>query len=57
MSATNEKPGLQEREIVALEKVAAMLDELVEEIAGGFAVLTESVDDLTLMLKRKNNGE
>ena len=57
MSAADEKSGLREREIIALEKVAAMLDELVDEVAGGFAVLTESVEDLTGTLKRKHDDE
>lgn len=48
---------LEERKVIAMEKVAAMLDELVDEIAGGFAVLTESVDDLTRTIKRKDDNE
>ena len=52
-----EQPTLQVRKVIAMEKVAAMLDELVDEIAGGFAVLTESVDDLTRTLERKNDNE
>lgn len=54
---STEKPTLEERNVIAMEKVAAMLDELVEEVAGGFAVLTESVDDLTRTLKRKDDDE
>ena len=54
---STEKPTLEERKVIAMEKVAAMLDELVEEVAGGFAVLTESVDDLTRALKRKNDND
>lgn len=54
---TTEQPALEVRKIIAMEKVAAMLDELVDEVAGGFAVLTESVDDLTRTLKRKDEDE
>ncbi len=54
---STEQPTLEVRKVIAMEKVAAMLDELVQEIAGGFAVLTESVDDLTGTLKRKNDND
>ncbi len=57
MCSADEKSGLQEREIIAMEKVAATLEEIAEEIAGGFAVLTESIDDLTRTLERKNNND
>ena len=52
-----EQPTLEVRKVIAIEKVAAMLDELVDEVAGGFAVLTESVDDLTRALERKTDNE
>ena len=55
MSSADEKSGLQEREIIAIQKVAATLEEIAEEIAGGFAVLTESIDDLTRAIKRKDD--
>ena len=52
-----EQLTLEVRKVIALEKVAAMLDELGDEIAGGFAVLTDSVDDLARTLRRKNDDE
>ena len=38
--------SLAERRVIALERIAGLLDELVEETAGGFAVLADALEDL-----------
>lgn len=37
---------LEERQVIALEKIATLLDELVDELASGLAVLADSVDSI-----------
>ena len=44
---------LAERQTVALERIADLLDQLVSEVAGGLAVLADSVDAIEV----KENDE
>ena len=48
--------SLSERQVVASERIATLLDELVQEIADRVACLTDAVDDLRLEV-RKRNGD
>ena len=49
----NSELSLAERQVMALERIAGLLDELVGETAGGFAVLTDAIDELR---KRQNEN-
>ncbi len=37
---------LDERQVIALERIAALLNELVDELASGLAILADSVDSI-----------
>ena len=46
--------SLAERQVIALERIAVLLDELVQETADRFACLTDAVDDLRLEIRKRN---